>query len=217
MPSLAASLPMPRAGEHLERVEVGSREALRAWLEAHHGQRDSIWLVTAKKGTGSGHVPYGAIVEEALCFGWVDSLPRALDDTRTMILLSRRRPASAWSAANKARVERLTAAGQMRPPGLAVVEAAKASGRWTALDAVETLAVPADLEDALKAEPGAARYFAAFPPSSRRGILEWIAAARKVETRLARIRETARLARDNIKANHPAGRNAGPRPEDDRT
>jgi uncharacterized protein YdeI (YjbR/CyaY-like superfamily) len=189
------------AGSDLPRIEVTSRAQLRAWLEAHHATSGSIWLVTWKKQTPDRHVPYDAIVEESLCFGWVDSLPRKLDADRTMLLLSPRKPGSAWSAANKARVERLQTAGRMAPAGLATVEAAKADGAWTFLDDVERLEVPADLAEALRKHPEAAEHFAAFPRSVRRGILEWIKQARRPETRTKRIAETASLAAQNKRAN----------------
>ncbi len=189
------------AGGAFERVEVTSRAALRAWLEAHHGRSESVWLVTYKKAASDRHVPYDAIVEEALCFGWVDSLPRRLDAERSMLLLSPRKPGSAWSAANKARVEALGAAGLLAAPGLAKIEAAKADGAWTRLDGVERLEVPDDLAAALAALPPAADRFAAFPRSTRRGILEWILQAKRPETRAKRVEETARLAAENLRAN----------------
>jgi uncharacterized protein YdeI (YjbR/CyaY-like superfamily) len=189
------------AGNDLPQVEVTSRARLRAWLEANHATSGSIWLVSWKKQTPDRHVPYDAIVEEALCFGWVDSLPRKMDAERTMLLLSRRKPGSAWSAANKARVERLTTVGSMAPAGLATVEAAKADGSWSFLDEVERLEVPADLAEALAKHAEAAEYFAAFPRSVRRGILEWIKQAKRPETRAKRITETASLAAQNKRAN----------------
>ncbi|MEJ1937473.1 YdeI/OmpD-associated family protein, partial [Nostoc sp. NIES-2111] len=169
--------------DQYERVQVESRAEWRAWLAANHGRTESIWLVTFKKGSGRGTVPYDDVVEEALAFGWVDSLPRSLDEQRTMLLLSPRRSGSNWSRINKERVARLLAAGLMHPAGLAKVEAAKADGTWTALDEVETLAIPADLAQALAAAPPAAERFAAFSSSSRRGILEWLSNARTQATR----------------------------------
>jgi uncharacterized protein YdeI (YjbR/CyaY-like superfamily) len=190
-----------QAGREFERVEVTSRAALRAWLEANHGRSQSVWLVTYKKAAGDRHLPYDAIVEEALCFGWVDSLPRKLDAERSMLLLSPRKAGSAWSAVNKARVEALAVAGLIAAPGLAKIEAAKADGAWTRLDGVERLEVPADLAAALAALPPAADNFAAFPRSTRRGILEWILQAKRPDTRAKRIEETARLAAQNVRAN----------------
>lgn len=114
------------AGSHLPRVEVTSRAQLRAWLEGHNTSSASVWLVTWKKQDPERHLPYDAIVEEALCFGWVDSLPRKLDAERSMLLLSPRKRGSAWSAANKARIVRLIEDGKMAAAGLAAFEAAKA-------------------------------------------------------------------------------------------
>jgi uncharacterized protein YdeI (YjbR/CyaY-like superfamily) len=185
------------------RVEVDSRAALRRWLEAHHAQAESIWLVTYKKAAGARYLPYDAIVEEALAFGWIDSLPRALDAQRTMILLSPRKAGSSWSAVNRARVERLIASGAMHAAGLARIEAAKADGSWSRLDAVEALTVPEDLAAALVPGSVADTHFRAFPRSVTRGILEWIGNAKAPETRARRIAETAAKAADNLRANHP--------------
>lgn len=192
--------------ERFARIEVTSVEDLRAWLEENHDRAHSVWLVTYKKHVTSKHVPYDALVEEALCFGWVDSQPRALDADRSMRLLSPRRRGSGWSAVNKRRIARLAEAGRLHPAGLAKIEAAKADGSWNRLDAVESLSVPSDLADALLSHPPASDNFSAFPPSSRRSILEWIAQAKKPETRAKRIGETARLAARNRRANHPVGR-----------
>lgn len=190
-----------RPAENLEQIEVKSRADLRAWLAAHHEQSESIWLVTYKKAVADGYVEYDAVVEECLCFGWVDSLTRAKDDQRTMLLLAPRKEKSAWSASNKARVVKLLAAGLMEPPGLAKIEAAKKNGMWGFLDDVEALISPPDLVAALENYPDAKTHFDAFPRSPKRGILEWIKQAKKPETRAKRIEETARLAQDNDRAN----------------
>jgi uncharacterized protein YdeI (YjbR/CyaY-like superfamily) len=189
------------AGSDLPRIEVTSRAQLRAWLAAHHSTSGSVWLVIWKKQDPDRHLPYDAIVEEALCFGWVDSLPRKLDADRSMLLLSPRKPGSAWSAANKARTARLATDRKMAPAGMAAVEAAKADGSWTFLDDVERLEVPLDLANALAQYPEATEHFAAFPRSVRRGILEWIKQAKRAETRSRRIVDTARLASLNQRAN----------------
>jgi uncharacterized protein YdeI (YjbR/CyaY-like superfamily) len=196
------------AGEHYQRVEVTTRKALREWLSKHHTQNASIWLVTWKK-PDPRHVAYNDVVEEALCFGWVDSLPRKLDARRSMLLLSPRKPKSAWSKLNRDRVERLMAEDLMMPAGLLVVEAAKASGQWTKLDTVEALEIPPDLDNAFLSSKTARNHFDAFPKSVKRGILEWILQAKKPETRMARIAETVEKAKDNIRANQwrqPSGK-----------
>ena len=183
-------------------VYAPGRVEWRAWLAAEHARARGVWLAYAKKGSGLTRVAYDEAVEEALCFGWIDSKPNALDATWSLQLFTPRKPASAWSRLNKERVERLAAAGLMAPTGLALVEEAKRRGTWAALDAVEELAVPDDLAAALAADPVAAGCFAAFPPSSRKNILWWIQSAKRPETRAARVEETVRLARDNVRANH---------------
>lgn len=189
------------AGSDLPRIEVTSRAQLRAWLEANHATSGSVWLVIWKNQDPERHLPYDAIVEEALCFGWVDSVPRKLDADRSMLLLSPRKPGSAWSAANKARISWMIETGKIAPAGLAAAESAKADGSWSFLDDVERLEVPPDLSSALAQYPEATGYFAAFPRSVRRGILEWIKHAKRPETRSRRVAETARLASLNQRAN----------------
>jgi uncharacterized protein YdeI (YjbR/CyaY-like superfamily) len=178
-----------------------TRAEWRAWLAKHHTRAEGVWLVAYKKATGKPRVEYDEAVEEAVCFGWIDSTEKKLDDERTMLWFAPRKPRSGWSRSNKERVERLTAAGLMTPAGLAKVEAAKRDGTWTALDAVEALTVPPDLEAAFVRHPGSAANFAAFPRSVKRGILAWIATAKKPETRANRVEETARLAAENVRAN----------------
>lgn len=184
-----------------EQVEVASRAQWRAWLFDHHASAPGVWLVTFKKATGERHLPYDDVVEEALCFGWVDSKGRLLDDARSQLLVTPRKPGSNWSRKNKQRVERLLADGLMASAGLAAVEGARADGSWTALDDVEDLLEPDDLRAALDGDPQARRRWDGFPPSTRRGILEWIGNAKRDETRAKRIGETASLAAQSIRAN----------------
>jgi uncharacterized protein YdeI (YjbR/CyaY-like superfamily) len=189
------------AGEHYDRVEMSSRAELRAWLEQNHRQSASVWLVTYKKSDPARYLSYDDYVEELLCFGWVDSLPRLLDERRSMRLISPRSSKSKWSKVNRDRVERLTAAGLMREAGLAQVTAAQADGRWMALEEAHPDNAPNDLIKAFKRFPGASENFSAFPPSVKRAIFEWLIGARRTETRAKRVEETARLAAQNIRAN----------------
>ena len=184
-----------------ETVHPTTRAQWRRWLQRHHRRTEGVWLVSFKQATGKPRVEYDEAIEEALCFGWVDSRPRKLDDERTMLYFTPRKPGSGWAGSNKARVARLTAAGRMAPAGLAKVEAARRDGSWTALDGVEALELPPDLRRSLAARPRAAGCFDAFPPSVRRGILQWIANAKRPETRARRVEETARLAARNTRAN----------------
>jgi uncharacterized protein YdeI (YjbR/CyaY-like superfamily) len=183
------------------RIQPASRAEWRAWLAANHGQKESIWLVLPKKGSGIEGVVLSDAVDEALCFGWIDSLPRALDDQRSMLLVSPRKAKSNWSAVNKSKIERLEAAGLIAPPGQMMIDLAKANGTWDALNTVEALETPNDLAAALADFENAAANWQAFPRSAKRGILEWILNAKAPETRAKRIAETAEKAGRNERAN----------------
>jgi uncharacterized protein YdeI (YjbR/CyaY-like superfamily) len=182
-------------------VHPATRAEWRAWLEQNHTRKEGVWLISFKQATGKPRVTYDEAVEEALCFGWIDSKGNRLDNERTMLWFAPRKPRTGWSRLNKERVERLIESGLMTPAGLAKIEAAKQDGSWAALDAVEDLQIPPDLAQALTDHPPAQEYFEAFPRSVKRGILEWISNAKKLETRAKRIEETARLAAENKRAN----------------
>jgi uncharacterized protein YdeI (YjbR/CyaY-like superfamily) len=178
-----------------------TRAEWRKWLKQHHTRTEGVWLISYKKATGKPRFEYEEAVEEALCFGWIDSKGNKLDDERSMLWFAPRKARTGWSRPNKIRVEKLIEAGLMAPAGLAKIEAAKRDGSWNALDAIEALEIPPDLAAALSANPIAQQHFDAFPRSVKRGILEWISAAKKPETRARRVEETARLATENIRAN----------------
>ena len=185
-------------------VEVASRAAWRRWLEREHQRSTGVWAVTVKKAalrSGDEFVSAVDLNEECLCFGWIDSRPARVDDRRTALLCTPRKPGSGWSKVNKERLERLLAAGRVADSGLAAIERAKQDGSWNRLDAVDQLTIPEDLAAALDALPPAPANFSAFPPSARRGILEWINAAKTATTRAKRIDETAQLAQRDIRAN----------------
>ena len=190
---------MSSRGGTSEHVYVENRDALHRWLDANHARPEGVWLVYDK---GEARVlAYDDIVEEALAYGWIDSKSGTADSGRAKLWLAPRRARSAWSRRNKEIVARLTANGQMHEAGLAVVAAAKKSGTWSALDDVERLVEPGDLAAALGTSPDARRNWDAFPRSAKRAILEWIAAAKKPETRAARIRTTVDEAAVNRRAN----------------
>jgi uncharacterized protein YdeI (YjbR/CyaY-like superfamily) len=181
-------------------IHPKSRAQWRRWLERHHARERGVWLVMHKLASGKPRMGYDAAVEEALCWGWIDSRTRTVDDERSAWWMAPRKPRTGWSRSNKDRVARLVAAGLMAAPGLAKVAQAKRDGSWSLLDAVEALEVPADLARALKAS-GGRRFFDAFPPSVRRQLLEWVRGAKKPETRAKLVAEIARLAAMNIRAN----------------
>lgn len=183
----------------LERREFPDRAALRRWLAEHADASDGIWLVYLK---GQGRtVGYDDIVEEALCVGWVDSLPRRLDGERAMLRLTPRNPRSSWSRRNKERIVSLRERGLMTPRGEAVVEVAVANGAWSALDQVEELAEPAGLRAALDGDPVARANWDAFPRSARRAILEWLGTAKTEATRERRTAVIVSEAHLNRRAN----------------
>ena len=186
-----------------EHVEVDTRAGWRAWLVANHATRIGAWAVWFKKSSGRAMVAYEELVEEALCFGWVDGVAGTVDDAGTRQYFSPRKRGSGWAATNKARVARLIAEGLMTPVGLAVIEAAKADGSWSLLDASEAADMGDDLRAALGRHPMAADRLEAFPRGVRKNILQWIDLARTPATRAKRMEETARLAAENVRANQP--------------
>jgi uncharacterized protein YdeI (YjbR/CyaY-like superfamily) len=181
-------------------VPADDRATWREWLEANHATATGAWLVTWRARSGHIGLDYEAAVEEALCFGWIDSTGGSVDDERSKLYFAPRKLRSPWAATNKARVKRLIAEGRMAPAGLAAIEQAKANGSWEVYDTVERLEVPADLAAALEAHPPAAANFAAFPPSARKMMLAWVALARRPETRSARITQIADAAARNERA-----------------
>jgi uncharacterized protein YdeI (YjbR/CyaY-like superfamily) len=186
-------------------AQPSSRAEWRQWLAAHHASAPGVWMVYFKKASGQPSVTYPEAVEEALCFGWIDSHPRKLDADRSQLLFTPRKPKSGWSKVNKERLERLEAAGQLMPAGLAAIARARQNGAWESLDAAEAGAVPEDLAAALATDDAATRYFAAFSPSARKMILTWVLGAKQAETRARRVAETVRLAALNKRANFDRG------------
>ena len=181
-------------------VHADDRATWRGWLEANHASARGAWLVTWRASSSRAGLDYEAAVEEALCFGWVDSTGGRVDDERGKLYFAPRKVRSPWAGTNKARVDRLLAAGRMAPAGLAAIERAKANGSWEVLDSAERLEVPADLAAAFELHPAAAANFAAFSPSARKLLLTRIALALRPETRAARIEAVAEAAARNERA-----------------
>ena len=192
---------MAKSLENILKVEVKTRSNLRRWLSANHLQQQGVWLVTYKK-PSEYYLPYSDIVEECICFGWIDSLPRKLDEARTMLYVSPRKKGSSWSKVNKQYVAKLQQTGLLHESGLQIIERAKQDGSWSFLDDVEALILPDDLDLAFSTNETARENWSAFPPSAKRGILEWIKNAKKPETRSKRIKNTVDKAAKNIRANY---------------
>ena len=179
------------AADNAEKIEVRSRADLRDWLAANHAQKASVWLVTWKKDTDH-YVPFPDYVEELLCWGWIDSVPRKVDDTRTSTLISPRNPKSAWSGVNKRLVAKARKSGAMQPPGEAAISVAKKNGMWSFLDDVERLEMP---EDLARVFDGLMAKWDDWPASSRRAWLEKIKTAKTDATREKRIAACVEAAR----------------------
>ena len=180
---------------------ASTRAAWREWLSENHASPKSVWLIIYRKESNTPSVYYNEAVDEALCFGWIDSKPNKRDDESFYQYFSVRNPKSNWSRVNKDKVSRLLDENLMTEAGLAMIKTAKESGTWDALNDVENLVIPADLQVAFKQYPKAEVHFEAFPRSTKRGILEWIFNAKRAATRQKRINETAALAQENKRAN----------------
>ena len=151
----------------------------RSWLVENHTSGDSVWLIIFKKNSGITSVSYKEAVEEALCYGWIDSKPNKRDDQSYYQFFSPRNPRSNWSKVNKALVEKLLREGRMVRAGLQMIELARQNGTWDALNEVEELKIPADLQEAFNRHERSEANWHAFPASVKRGILEWILNAKR--------------------------------------
>lgn len=179
-------------------VAAATRADWRQWLLENHATAPGVWLVYHKKSSGQRSITWAEAVEEALCFGWIDSKAVTIDAQRYKQVFTPRKPRSVWSRINKGYVERLEAAGLMMPAGLRAVEVAKQNGSWSAIDSSENLEVPADLAEALAADAEASRNFAAMSPSRRKMCLYRLLAAKRPETRAKRIIEIVEEARQTL-------------------
>jgi uncharacterized protein YdeI (YjbR/CyaY-like superfamily) len=168
-------------------VQPKSRKAWRAWLQKNHASSSGIWLVYAKKHTGIQSLSYSDAVEEALCFGWIDSLVHPIDDSLFKQVFTPRKPASAWSPLNKKRVEKLIAAGQVTPPGMKMIELAKTNGQWEAHAETEALTMPPELKKALNGNASAKKNWPTYTVSQQKAFLRMLHDAKTPDTRAKRI------------------------------
>lgn len=179
--------------EDFARVEVHSAGALRDWLLANHQQEAGVWLVTYKKSYPDKYLSTSAVLDELLCFGWIDGIRRKLDDARTMQLITPRR-AQHWAKSYKERAARLMQAGRMHTAGEQAIAASKASGLWDFMTDVDNLVIPPDLATALAAAPGASMYFEEINDASKRFALRWVKLAKTAKTRQNRIAKLVMLS-----------------------
>ncbi|GAB2781929.1 YdeI/OmpD-associated family protein [Rhabdobacter roseus] len=166
----------------------------RDWLQEHHQTKQSVWLVYYKKQANVPSIAYSDAVDEALCFGWIDSTRKSIDHETFMQFFCKRKPRSVWSKVNKAKVQRLIDAGLMTQAGYDSIETAQQNGSWETLDEVEELNIPEDLEKAFAARAGSQEYFMSLSRSTRKAILQWLILAKRPETRQKRRDEIALLA-----------------------
>jgi uncharacterized protein YdeI (YjbR/CyaY-like superfamily) len=177
-------------------VLFADRTAFRAWLSAHHAPQAGLWLQIAKAASLLQSLTYAEALDVALCIGWIDGQKRSHDRESFLQKFTPRQKRSAWSKRNREHVERLIAAREMRPAGLAAVAAAKADGRWDrAYDSPRTATVPDDLQAALDAHPEAGAFFETLTGANRYAILYRIQTAVKPETRARRIAEFVAMLR----------------------
>lgn len=185
--------------EVIETFCPASQQDWREWLIENHSSKQSVWLVYYKKKSNIPTINYSDAVDEALCFGWIDSTKKSLDDDTFMQFFCKRKPNSVWSKINKGKVEQLINNGLMTKAGLDRIETAKQNGSWKILDDVEELNIPEDLAKALDAKPGSKAYFLSLSKSVRKSILQWLVLAKRSETKQKRIMEIAELAAQKMK------------------
>jgi uncharacterized protein YdeI (YjbR/CyaY-like superfamily) len=178
-----------------------SRSEWRNWLNDNHLSEKSVWLIMYKKQSGEPTITYNEAVEEALCFGWIDSKPNKRDEKSFYQYFTKRNPKSVWSKLNKERVSVLLGQGLMAQAGIEAMEIAKKNGSWSILDEIDNLHEPDDLRLILAANPNAKRNWENFPASAKKGILFWISSAKQPATRQNRIEQIVRLAAENKRAN----------------
>lgn len=175
------------------RIYLKGRKAWRKWLEKNHAKKSCVWLVFYKKHTGKPSVPYEDAVEEALCFGWIDSRVKSVDQESYVQKFSKRKPTSTWSASNKKRVQKMIRLGKMTEAGLIVIEQAKRNGAWSRLEVIDKLVVIPELKAALSRNKEAGEQFRRIPISQKKQFLWWIETAKREETRNKRIEKTIEL------------------------
>ncbi|NVK49078.1 MAG: YdeI/OmpD-associated family protein [Cyclobacteriaceae bacterium] len=179
--------------DNFDKVEVSSQEELRAWLMKNHRQPESVWLVTFKKSETGKYVSRWEVLDELICFGWIDGIRRKLDDKRTMQLISKRK-VEHWARTYKERASKLIDEGKMHESGLKAIEASKSNGLWNFMDDVDNLIIPKDLSDELSKYDGAVDYFDSINDSSKRFVLRWVKLAKTEKTRKNRINKLAQLS-----------------------
>ncbi len=171
----------------------------RTWLSKNHIVEDSIWLILYKKDSPNFNLTWSEAVDEAMCFGWIDSTKKSIDHEKYMQYFCKRKPKSNWSKVNKNKVNHLVENGLMEEAGYRSIEIAKENGSWTYLDQVEELMVPKDLEEELAKNKASLEYFDGLSKSNKKMLLYWVISAKREETRSKRIKEIVENASQQLK------------------
>jgi len=190
---------MKKKEEEIEYFYPANKEQWREWLQKNHDQKQAVWLICYRKNAGIPTVSWSEAVDEALCFGWIDSKKKPIDEEKSMQFFSRRKAKSTWSKINKEKIQQLIDDGRMTQIGLASVDLAKQNGSWTILDEVEALIIPNDLETALMIKPAAKTFFMSLSKSVQKSMLQWLVLSKRPETREKRINEIATFAQQQMK------------------
>ena len=183
----------------IEEYCPNDRKDWRKWLELNHKRKDAVWLIFYKKKSPDHNLSWSESVDEALCFGWIDSTKRAIDEEKYKQYFSKRNAKSNWSKINKDKVKTLIDQGRMTEEGYKSIEIAKENGSWTILDGVEALVIPEDLKKELAANKGAMEFYEGLSNSVKKGLLYWVISAKRKETRQKRILEIVENASRNLK------------------
>ena len=176
-----------------------SRTDWRKWLELNHYKKDAVWLIFYKKKSPNYNLSWSEAVDEALCFGWIDSTKRTIDTEKYKQYFSKRKAKSNWSKINKDKVKTLIEQGLMEEEGHKSIEIAKENDSWTILDEVEALVIPDDLKEELANHEGSMEYFDSLSKSVKKILLHWVVFAKRTETRQKRILDVAESASENLK------------------
>lgn len=175
------------------------KEDWRNWLEKNHLIKDSIWLIIHKKASPNPNLTWSEAVDEALCFGWIDSTKKSIDNEKYIQYFCKRKPRSNWSKVNKDKVKILIEQGLMKEAGRKSIEIAKENGSWTILDDVEALVIPEDLKEEFGKHKGSREYFDSLSKSAKKILLYWVISAKRKETRQKRVLEIAENASQKLK------------------
>lgn len=188
--------------QKIESFYPENKKQWRKWLQQNHEKEKSVWLICYKMKAGMPTISWSEAVDEALCFGWIDSIRKSIDDDKFMQFFSKRKARSTWSKVNKEKVQKLIEDGSMSPAGLRSIETAKQNGSWIILDEVEELIIPKDLEKEFKSRKGSKEFFLSLSKSVRKSILQWVTMAKQEQTRQKRILEIAERASERMKPKH---------------